>query len=161
LNDSVTTMCGTTTGKGLNTTDGVVHSVGRFVDNLPVNYNVNRTSSANLYAFQQDIAGLLGINGVSRNPFDWGIPNLAFTNFTGLNDVRPSLRRDQTFQIQNGIIWNRGGHSVRWEGDFRSIQSNLQMDRNARDGFTFTGARTAATGQGAPVQGTGFDFADF
>ena len=161
LNNPFPSVGGTNTGKGLNTTAGMVHSFGRFIDNLRVNYNVNRTSSTNLYAFQEDIAGLVGVNGVSRNPFDWGIPNLAFTNFTGLNDVRPSLRRDQTFQVQNGMIWNRGGHSVRFGGDFRWIQSNLQTDQNARGSFTFTGARTAATSQGAPVQGTGFDLADF
>jgi trimeric autotransporter adhesin len=161
LSNPFPSVGGTNAAKGLNTTVGLVHSFGRLTDNLRVNYNVNRASSTNLYAFQQDIVGLVGVTGVSRVPFDWGIPNLAFTNFTGLSDVRPSLRRDQTVQIQNGMIWNRGRHALRWGGDFRWIQSNLQTDQNARGSFTFTGARTAATSQGAAVQGIGFDFADF
>ena len=161
LNNPFPTVGGANSAKGLNTTIGMVHSFGAITDNLRVNYNVNHTSSANLYAFQQDIAGLAGITGVSRNPFDWGLPNLAFTNFTGLTDVQPSDRRDQTVQIQNGMIWNRRRHGLRWGGDFRWIQSNLQTDQNARGSFTFTGARSALMSQGVPVQGTGFDFADF
>src|SRR5207247_4843080 len=147
--------------EGLNTTIGLVHSFGRFTDNLRVSYNVNRTTSTNLYAFHEDVAGIAGITGVSRSPFDWGIPNLAFTNFTGVTDIRPSIRRDQTVQIQNGIIWSRGRHALRWGGDFRWIQSNLRTDQDARGTFTFTGARTAATNQGLPLEGTGYDFADF
>src|SRR5207249_4906433 len=105
---------GTNTTNGLNTTIGLVHSFGTITDNLRVNYNINRTTSTNLYAFQQDVAGAAGITGVSRSAFDWGIPNLAFTNFTGLNDIRPSTRRDRTVQIQNGFIWSRGRHALRW-----------------------------------------------
>ena len=153
---------GTNTTDGLNTTIGLVHSFGTITDNLRVNYNINRTASTNLYAFQQDIGGAAGITGVSRSAFDWGIPNLGFTNFTGLNDIRPSTRRDRTVQIQNGFIWSRGRHALRWGGDFRWIQSNLQTDQNARGSFTFTGARTAAVNQGlSPVEGTGYDFTDF
>jgi len=161
LSNPFPSVGGRNTVQGLNTTLGLVHSFGRFTDNLRVNYNVNRTASTNLYAFQEDVAGIAGITGVSRSPFDWGIPNLAFTNFTGLADIRPSTRRDQTVQIQNGVIWSRGRHALRWGGDFRWIQSNLQTDQNARGSFTFTGARTAATNQGLPVEGTGYDFADF
>src|SRR5438445_3397941 len=152
---------GTNTTNGLNTTIGLVHSFGTITDNLRVNYNINRTTSTNLYAFQQDVAGAAGITGVSRSAFDWGIPNLAFTNFTGLDDIRPSTRRDRTVQIQTGFIWRRARNALRWGGDFSWIQSNLQTDQNARGSFTFTGARTAATNQGLPVEGTGYDFADF
>src|SRR6266566_4828200 len=43
---------GTNTNNGLNTTIGLVHSFGTITDNLRVNYNINRTASTNLYAFQ-------------------------------------------------------------------------------------------------------------
>jgi hypothetical protein len=149
LNNPFPSVSGQSLTKGLNVTLGYTRSIGRIIDNLRVNYNRNRTSSSNLYAFRQDIAGTLGINGVSRNPFDWGIPNLSFTNFTGLNDIRPSLRRDETIQIGNGMIWNRGKHVFRWGGDFRLIQNHVQTNQNARGSFTFTGVRT------------GFDLSDF
>ena len=109
-----------------------------------LSYNRNRTTATNLYAFQQDIESALGITGVSSNPFDWGIPNLSFTNFSGLNDVRSSLRRDQTLQLSEGMNWNRGRHNLRWGTDIRMQQTNTHSTQNSRGTFTFTGARTAA-----------------
>ena len=53
---------------------------------LQLNFNRQRTSTLNAFAFQTDIAAGLGITGVSTNPFDWGVPAIGFTNFGGLND---------------------------------------------------------------------------
>src|SRR4029453_10503464 len=70
-------------------------------------------------------------------------------------------RRDQTLQLSEGMQWNRGRHNVRWGTDFRLQQANTHSTQNSRGTFTFTGARTAAVVDGVPVQGTGYDFADF
>jgi trimeric autotransporter adhesin len=161
LNNPFPTIGGTNNTSGVNATLGFVRPIGRLINQLNLNYNRNRTTATNLYAFQQDIGSLLGIAGISQNPFDWGVPNLSFTNFSGLNDVRSSLRRDQTVQISDGMIWNRGQHNVRWGTDFRLQQTNTHSTQNSRGTFTFTGARTAAVVDGAPVQGTGYDLADF
>jgi len=161
LNNPYPTIGGTNTTSGVNATLGYVRPIGRFINFLNVNYNRNRTTATNLYAFQQDIAGLLGISGVSRDAFDWGVPNLSFTNFSTLNDIRSSLRRDQTVQFSEGMLWNRGRHNVRWGSDFRLQSTEMHSTQNSRGTFTFTGARTAAVLNGTPVQGTGYDFADF
>jgi hypothetical protein len=161
LNNPFPSVGGTNKSSGVNATIGYVRTFGRFINIFNVNYNRNRTTATNLYAFQQDIAGVLGISGVSRNPFDWGIPNLSFTNFSALNDVRSSLRRDQTMQFSEGMNWNRGRHNMRWGADFRIQRTDTHSTQNSRGTFTFTGARTAAIVEGSPVQGTGYDFADF
>jgi hypothetical protein len=161
LNNPFPTVGGTNKTKGINANVGYIRSFGRLINQLNVSYNRNRTAATNLYAFQQDIEGTLGINGVSRDPFDWGAPNLSFTNFSGLNEIRTSLRRDQTVQVSEGMIWNRGRHNVRWGTDFRLQQTNTHSTQNSRGTFTFTGARTAAIVDGVPAQGTGYDFADF
>jgi len=161
VNNPYPTIAGTNQTSGVNATLGYVRPFGRLVNFVSVNYNRNRTSATNLYAFQQDIEGILGITGVSRNAFDWGLPNLSFTNFSTLNDVRSSLRRDQTVQLSEGMIWNRGRHNFRWGSDFRLQRTSTHSTQNSRGTFTFTGARTAAVVDGAPVQGTGYDFADF
>jgi hypothetical protein len=161
LNNPFPTIGGHNKTSGVNATIGYTRSFGRVISSINVSYNRNRTTATNLYAFQQDIEGLLGITGVSRDPFDWGAPNLSFTNFSSLNDIRSSLRRDQTVQISDGMNWNRGRHNVRWGADFRLQQTNTHSTQNSRGSFTFTGARTAAFADGSPVQGTGYDFADF
>jgi len=136
-------------------------SWGTLTNVARADFNRSRTSTRNLYAFTQDITGTLGINGVSKDPFDWGLPNLSFTNFASLEDVNPQLLRNQTLTFSDNVIWNHGKHTWRWGGDFRRIQLNTETDSNARGSFIFTGLNTSQVVNGQPVTGTGYDFADF
>jgi trimeric autotransporter adhesin len=161
VNNPFPTVGGNNSRSGIQATFGYIRALGRINNSFNVQYNRNRQTATNLYAFLQDIESSLGIGGVSRNGFDWGLPNLAFTNFTGLNDTRSSFRRDQTVQFSDGMNYSRNRHNLRWGGDFRLTQTNTHSTQNSRGSFTFTGARTAALVQGVPVQSTGYDFADF
>jgi hypothetical protein len=138
-----------------------VRSFGNLTNVARFDFNRSRTRTQNLYAFVNNITGAVGINGVSTNPFDWGLPSLSFTNFGGLQDVNPALLRDQTFTYSDNMILTHGKHSWRWGGDFRRIQVNTETDSNARGSFIFTGFNTSQILNGQPVNGTGFDFADF
>ncbi len=138
-----------------------VRSFGKLTNVARFDFNRSRTRTQNLYAFVNNITGAVGINGVSTNPFDWGLPSLSFTNFGGLQDVNPALLRDQTFTYSDNMIWTHGKHTWRWGGDFRRIQVNTETDSNARGSFIFTGLNTSQILNGQPVAGTGFDFADF
>jgi trimeric autotransporter adhesin len=128
---------------------GYVRTFGKVVNNARIDFNRSRISTQNLYAFNQDITGNLGITGVSTNPFDWGLPNLSFTHFGSLNDTNPQLLRNQTWTFSDNLIYRRGKHTWRWGGDFRRIQVNPETDSNARGTFTFTGVNS------------GYDFSDF
>ena len=118
---------------------GYVRTFGKVINNARLDFNRSRISTQNLYAFNQDITGNLGITGVSTNPFDWGLPNLSFTHFGSLNDTNPQLLRNQTWTFSDNLIYRRGKHTWRWGGDFRRIQINPETDSNARGTFTFTG----------------------
>ena len=152
---------GNTSNRSLDIPLGFVVTHGKVLNMFNADFNRSRTSTSNLYASNQNIEGALGIKGVSQNPFDWGLPGLSFTEFSGLRDVNPQLRRDQSFQIADFLGWSRGRHSLRWGGNFRRTQFNLQSGTNARGSFVFTGLNTAASSTGTPVPGTGYDFADF
>ena len=138
-----------------------IRSIGKLTNVFRVDYNRNRVSTRNLYAFSQDITSSVGITGVSQNPFDWGLPNLSFTNFGSLQDINPALTRNQTWTFSDSMIWTHAKHTWRWGGDFRRIQLNTETDSNARGSFIFTGLNTAATAGGSTVANTGFDLADF
>ena len=155
------TIGGNNNRSGIQTTFGFFRRFGNANNAFNIQFNRNRTTAMNLYGFNQNIEGLLGIGGVSQNPFDWGLPNLGFTNFTGLNDTRAAFRRDQTLQFSDGMFYSRGRHNLRWGGDFRLSQIEMHSTQNARGSFTFTGARTAALENGTPIQDTGYDLADF
>jgi trimeric autotransporter adhesin len=131
-------------------------SFGKITNMARLDFNRSRTSTQNLYAFSQDVTGILGITGVSQNPFDWGIPNLSFTNFGSLTDTNPQLLRNQTWTFSDNMIWTHGKHTLRWGADFRRIQLNTETSNNARGTFIFTGLNTSSTQQFG-----GFDLADF
>jgi hypothetical protein len=162
-NSPIPSIRGNGTTNGLNATFGFVRPIGgRF--NSSLNFNLNRQHSVttNFFANRQNIEGILGITGVSTNSFDWGLPTLSFTNYNGVRDNGGATRLNQTEQISEDLLWNRGKHNVRWGGAFRMQQQDNHSTANARGTFTFTGARTAVLGpDGSPVPGTGFDFADF
>jgi hypothetical protein len=140
-----------------------IHTLGpRTINTLTANFNRQRTSTLNAFAYKQDIAGDLGIQGISTSPIDWGLPIIQFTNFTGLNDLIPSLTRNQTFRVVDIFLRNVGKHNIRLGGELRRVEQNLLTDPNARGTFAFSGYTTSDfTTNGLPVTNTGFDFADF
>ena len=140
---------GNTNTRSFDVPVGYTRTFGKLINNARFDFNRSRVRTQNLYAFNQDITGGLGVTGVSTNPFDWGLPNLSFTHFGGLNDVNPQLQRNQTWTFSDSMIYNHGKHTWRWGGDFRRIQVNPETDSNARGTFTFTGVNS------------GYDFADF
>jgi trimeric autotransporter adhesin len=128
---------------------------------LNVTYNRNAASTTNLYAYTTNIAGDAGIDGVSLDPFDWGIPSLSFTTVADLRDRTPSRRVDQRIQISDTATRMFGRHTIRWGGDLRYLRLDSLSNSNPRGSFVFTGLYTSALVNGRAVTGTGLDFADF
>ncbi len=155
------TIGGTNDGAGWNVPVTYMYTRGRFNNQLSVSYNRNSASSRNLYAFSTDVAGEAGINGVSTDPFDWGIPSLSFTSVADLRDRTPSERVDQRIQISDTVTKLWGRHAVRWGGEFRYMRLDSHANSNPRGSFVFTGLYTSAIANGRAVPGTGLDFADF
>jgi hypothetical protein len=152
---------GGTSTQGLNANAGWVYGKGRATNNLRFTYNHNHVSTTNLFSTVTDVAALAQIGGVSTNPFDWGIPGINFTSFSGLNDPMPRRELDQTYTISDTVIWSHGKHNWRFGGDYRRILQSFHAARNAEGTFTFTGFATAQSVSGVQQPGTGSDLADF
>jgi hypothetical protein len=134
----------------------------RFLANYRVTLNRVRTLSSNPFAFTNDLAGQLGISGVSRDPINYGLPTINFTNYGDLQVGSPSLNRTQTFSLGGGANKIGSKHSIQVGGDVSWNQRNSRVDPNARGTFDFTGFATSAfDAQGRPLAGTGYDLADF
>lgn len=154
-------LAGGTGTQGLNANAGWVYGKGRVTNNLRFNYNHNHVSTTNLYSTVTDVAALAQIGGVSTNPFDWGIPAINFTSFSGLSDPTPRRELDQTYTISDTINWNHAKHNFRFGADYRRILQSFRSARKAAGGFTFTGFATAQYAGGIAQPATGSDFADF
>jgi trimeric autotransporter adhesin len=152
---------GTTITHGYDVPIGYIRSFGRLINTFRVDYNRSTIQTNNLYAFNTNVTGLLGITGVSQNPFDWGLPNLSFSHFGSVQDINPVSDRNQTLSFTDQMVYTHKKHTMRWGGDFRRIEINTETSSNPRGSFVFTGLNTAQFIGGSPVAGTGFDFADF
>jgi hypothetical protein len=109
-----------------------------------------------------NIAASLGINGVSSEPIEYGIPQINFTNFSGINDPIPSLARNQTLRFSDGLTWVHASHTMQFGGELRRMQFNTESSPNPRGQFVFTGLLTSQQdASSVPVPGTGNDLADF
>lgn len=161
LTNSFPSVGGQTITHGYDVPVGYIRSFGRLINTFRVEYNLSTTDTQNLYANTTNVAGLLGINGVSQSPANWGIPNLSFTNFGSLTDTLPVDNRNQTVTLTDQMIYTHKKHVLRWGGDFRRIEINTRTASDPRGTFVFTGINTAQIVNGAAVPGTGFDFADF
>jgi len=150
-------------GHGWNLSGGWTHNFSRTtIWTLRGNLSRNRCETLPHFAYLRDVAGELGILGVSRDPVNYGPPNLNFTNFGDLTDASALLRRDQTASVHPSLLLVRGRHSLTVGGEFRRMQLNTRTDQNARGTLTFTGLATSALDdRKQPVPGTGLDFADF
>jgi len=156
-------LAGSTNTQGWNGSAGWIYGKGKVTNTLRFTYNHNRASTTNLYSGITDVAGNAGITGVSTDPFNWGLPGINLTSFTGLNSPVPSRELDQTYTVTDQIFWNRGKHNWRLGGDYRRISQGFRSARNAEGTFIFNGFATSnyLPGTTTPIPNTGNDFADF
>ena len=132
----------------------------RSMHNINVNFSRTESRAVSQYAYVQNVAGDAGITGVSTDPFDWGVPQLSFSTFTGVRDITPTQRVDKRLSL--GYGWTRPvrtKHTMHVGGDFRSDESDNETNPNARGAFVFTGLYSS--GGRTTVRGESLDFADF
>lgn len=150
-------------GLGLSAGLSWLHSLGgKSVNNLRLTFSRNRNQTTPFFAFGRDVAGELGIQGTSRNPANFGPPNLKFTNYATLADASAQLRRDQTLSVNNSLKWHQETHKVDAGVEIRRTHIDTITDQDARGTFTFSGLATSGMDRaGQPLDRTGLDFADF
>lgn len=151
-------------GYGLSAAAGWSHSFAPRVNNSAnLTFSRNITQATPYFAYTQNVAGELGIEGPSQIPINYGPPTLSFTNFSSLSDGAASLNRNQTTNFTDNFTWViRRKHNLTFGYLFRRLQQNSLSYQNARGSFSFSGLETSQlNANGQPVPDTGYDFADF
>src|SRR6202011_2933387 len=115
----------------------------KLVQDTHVNWSRSRVQLLSNNSFANDVAGDLGIHGVSANPLDFGIPALSLSSYSGPNDPIPSLVRNQTFRFTDALTNTRNKHTLKFGGEIRRIQLNSQSSAVPRGNFSFTGLMTS------------------
>jgi hypothetical protein len=153
----------TTSGTGFNNDLQWTRNISmRLINTARVSFKRNSNETTPYFANGANVAVDLGIQGTSSDPLNYGPPNLNFTNFGALSDSAPSLTHNQSQTFGDNIIVVRGRHSFTFGVQFTRNDLNTKTDPNGRGTYNFNGLLTSAfTANGSPVEGTGFDFADF
>ena len=149
--------------RGQALTLGLTQNLTRtLLNDTQIVFSRNRSQTLNNFANSVNVAGNLGITGISTAPIDFGVPQLSFTNFTAVTDAIPALTRNQTYRFVDGVTYTRGKHTYQVGAEVRRIENNTFSDPTPEGQFTFNGLITSqVNGSGQPIQGTGLDFADF
>lgn len=152
----------TGSNRGLNANIGWSRNITtQLINNVRFNFSRMRQLSTPFFANTRNVAADLGILGTSASPWNWGPPNLSFTNYAALTDGNYSLNRNQTAAIGESLLWIRGQHNLTVGGDYRRQQFDPFADNNARGAYTFNGMATSLLANGVTQSGTGYDMADF
>jgi hypothetical protein len=152
------TASGTTSQTGWDIPVGLSFTKWGITNQVRADYNLNESRTTNAYAGVANIAGEAGLQGVSSDPFDWGLPTLSFSGFNSLTDINPSSRRSQSVTFSDAMIRAYKRHNFRWGAGFSDTHLDSRTDSIARGSYLFTGLFT--TGATATAQ-SGADFADF
>ncbi len=129
--------------------------------NPRVVWNRNRNETLNPFANQRDISAELGIQNTSGAPIDYGLPTIAFTNYSSLDDGSSSFSARESNQISDSIRWTKAGHFFRVGGEISWNRWNRLDNPLGAGSQTFAGVATSLYADGLPVVGTGYDLADF
>jgi len=122
----------------------------------------NSLDNLNGFAFKNNLVSQLGIQDVSQAPVDWGLPFSHFTNYNELHDLAPTLQKNQTLRLTDNLTYVLPKHTIQLGGEVRWIDINADANPAPRGEFEFTGIMTSQLdANGIPVDGTGYDLADF
>jgi len=135
----------------------------RWTDNANLSLSRTNAQISNFFTGKTDVASKAGIQGLGSDPFNYGVPNLVFSQFQGVSEQAPEFTLNQTIAFQNTVSWTGTKHDLRFGGDYRRIHLDTQGGTDVTGSFYFTGfatrqpGSTSVTGQ----QASGADFADF
>jgi trimeric autotransporter adhesin len=159
---------GSSSTRGQSASIGLGHNwSGKLVENTQFTFSRSRSQILSANSFGDNIEAALGIEGVSPEPINYGLPLLQFTSSGTLNDPIPSLTRNQTTGVTDAWTWVLPKHTITFGTSLRRIQLNSDSSPQPRGDFTFNGQMTSppvADGQVSPVtqeQNAAYEFADF
>src|SRR5260221_9136141 len=100
------------------------------------------------------------MTGNNQDAMNWGPRSLVFSGGVAvLSDAQSSFIRNRTDAFSASMQWSHNRHNLSFGGDFRWQQFNYLSQQDPRGTFTFTGAATRGTVNGAATGGS--DVADF
>src|SRR5580658_1471931 len=95
-------------------------------------------------AFQTNVIQQLGVEGLTGNPANYGLPYFQLTDYSLVTDdpTLPQVQRDNMWDASDSVSWVRGAHTVKTGVDWIHFQLNYLQSELARGSYTYTGVYT-------------------
>ncbi len=92
-----------------------------------------------------DVAGRVGLTGLSRKPIDFGFPLLnmggVYENLGSATNL-PQQGPFDTYSLSTTMTYVKGAQNMKFGGDYRHFASDFIFDSTARGSYSFTGRYT-------------------
>ncbi len=109
-----------------------------FINEFRLGYN--RINSHRSPPFANiDVSGQLGLKGVPFSPGFGGLPSICFVNYSciGASDFLPSFEKQNSYVINENLIWIHGRHSMKFGTEIRLEQFTMFQDSAPRGDLGF------------------------
>ncbi len=129
---------------------GYTLGIGKVTSIFNASWNRTNAHTTNFFTSGTDIAtqvGILGPAGSALNPspFNYGLPAVILSSFTGISQTQPSFSIGQTISLSETLAWIHGKHNFRFGGDYRRVHRDFLGGNNATGTFYFTGLYTGSS----------------
>jgi len=127
----------------------------------------NRINSHRVEPFSNtDVSGQLGLLGVPFQPGIGGLPSICFVSYQciGASDFLPSVEKQNSFVLNENLIWSHGRHSLKFGTELRKEQFTIFQDSAPRGDLAFGPDFTSNPGMPVDESGNptgGDDIASF
>jgi hypothetical protein len=109
-------------------------------------FGMNYFKSANIQqrAFNRNVVGELGLQGVSQDPLFWGIPVFQINTYSNVGECNdcPFVNYNTTFMLSDNFSWTVGRHAVKFGGEYRRLRFNQIGAVVPRGRFSWNGQYT-------------------
>lgn len=114
------------------------------VNEFKFGMNYFNSKNSQQRAFQRNVVGELGLQGVSQDPLFWGVPVFQISGFTNVGECNdcPFVNWNTTFQLSDGFSWTKGKHNVKIGGEYRRVRYNQIGAVVPRGRFSWNGQYT-------------------
>ena len=136
-----------------------------FINEFRLGYNRINSHRSPPFA-NTDVSGQLGLKGVPFSPGFGGLPSICFVNYAciGASDFLPSFEKQNSYVINENLIWIHGHHSMKFGTEIRLEQFTMFQDSAPRGDLGFAQDFTAnpalpVNADGSPTGGE--DIASF
>jgi hypothetical protein len=140
---------------------GYTYTGTRWINEARLSFTRLRVFNIPQSAFKTNVIQNLGIPSAPTDPFSFGLPYFAVTDFEMVTDANflPQTQRDNTWNLSDSVSIIRGRHTMKAGAQWIHFQLNYLQSKFVRGEYIFNGQYSAANL--GDTGNTGDPFADF